>query len=68
MNTQERWNHIAKLEDENRASKEKSAVLKRKHQSKLQHMTNISNAVGIAMSIFNPCVMLLTQDKKNDKE
>jgi hypothetical protein len=68
MNARERWIHIAKLEDESRASKVKSAALKHKHQSKLQHMTDISNAVGIAMSIFNPCVLLLTQDEKNDKE
>ncbi len=68
MNAPERWNHIAKLEANNIASKEKSSALKREYDRKMQHITDISNAVGIAMSIFNPCVLLLPQDKKNDKE
>jgi hypothetical protein len=68
VNTQERWLHIEKLEADNRESKEKSEALKREHDRKMQSMTNISNAVVVAMSIFNPCVLLLTQDKKNDKE
>ncbi len=68
MNAQERWIHIAKLEADNRASKVKSAAVIREHDRKMQRMNDISNAVGIAMSIFNPCALLLTQDKKNNKE
>jgi hypothetical protein len=68
MNTEEKWLYIAKLEAENRASKTKSEALKRKHQSKMNHMTNISHAITVAMSIFNPIILLSSQDEKNDKD
>jgi hypothetical protein len=67
MNTEERWLHIAKLEADNRASKEKSEALTREHDRKIQRLNDISNAVGIAMSIFNPVILIPFQDKKKDK-
>jgi predicted RNA methylase len=67
MNTEERWLHIAKLESENRASKVKYENSKREHEMKMQRIVNISQAVTAAMSIFNPCALILPQDKKNDK-
>tara|TARA_R110000803_G_scaffold177889_2_gene240301 strand:+ start:649 stop:870 length:222 start_codon:yes stop_codon:yes gene_type:complete len=70
MNTEERWLHIAKLEANNRASKEKSDALNREYERETQRIANISQAVGIAMSIFNPFILLSLvppKDKKNDK-
>jgi hypothetical protein len=71
MNAQERWIHIAKLEAENRASKVKSAEVIREHEMKMQRIANISYATTIAMSIFNPFILISLvppKDKKNDKE
>ena len=70
MNTEERWLHIAKLEANNRASKEKSDALNREHEREMQRIANVSQAVGIAMSIFNSFILLSLvppKDKKNDK-
>jgi hypothetical protein len=70
MNTEERWLHIAKLEADNRASKAKYEKSKREHEMKMQRIVNISQAVTVAMSIFNPFILLSLvppKDKKNDK-
>tara|TARA_R110000851_G_scaffold119283_2_gene246912 strand:- start:1039 stop:1422 length:384 start_codon:yes stop_codon:yes gene_type:complete len=70
MSTEERWVHIAKLEANNRASKEKSDTLNREHEREMQRMANVSQSAGIAMSIFNPFILLSSvppRDKKNDK-
>jgi hypothetical protein len=67
MSIEERWVHIAKLEEENRDSQARSAALKHKHQSKMKHMTDISNAVVIAMSIFSPAALIATTaERKSD--
>jgi membrane protein insertase Oxa1/YidC/SpoIIIJ len=68
MSTEERWVHIAKLEEENRDSQARSAALKHKHQSKMKHMTDISNAVVIAMSIFSPAALMLPPSKRKEND
>jgi hypothetical protein len=64
MNT-ERWLHIAKLEANNRASKEKSDALNREYEREMQSLNDISNAVSIAMSIFNPVILIPCKSKKD---
>ena len=68
MNVDERWLHIAKLEADNRASKEKSEELKLAHNRKMQDINNISNAVAVAMSIFNPFLLLGVVTKEKNKK
>jgi hypothetical protein len=67
MSTEEGWLHIAKLEAKNRVSKDKHEVLMREHDRKSKRLNDISNAVSIAMSIFNPVILIPFQDKKKDK-
>ena len=55
MNTEERRLHIAKLEADNRASKDKHKNSKREHEIKMQGIVNISQAVAIAASISAIC-------------
>jgi hypothetical protein len=67
MSTEDRWVHIANLEEEHRDSQARSAALKHKHQSKMKHMTEISNAVVIAMAIFSPFALIATTaERKSD--
>jgi hypothetical protein len=68
MSTEERWVHIAKLEAENRASKVKYENSKREHEMKMQRIVNISQAVGMAMSIFNPLALLLAPSERKENE
>ena len=67
MSTEERGVHIAKLEAEQRDSRDRNAALRHKHQSEMQHMTDISNAVGMAMSLFSPFALMAPTSKKERK-
>lgn len=64
MNAEERWLYIAKLEAENVASEAKQEELIREHNRKSQKLNDISNAVVIAMSIFNPAILGPCKNKK----
>ena len=68
MNIDERWLHITKLEADSRAGKEKSEERKRANDRKMQDISNISNAITIAMSIFNPFLLLGVVTKEKNKK
>jgi hypothetical protein len=68
MSTEERWVHIAKLEADNRVSRDKNRALIRAHERKMQRINNISNAVGIAMSIFSPLALMALTSKRKDND
>tara|TARA_R110000765_G_scaffold287680_1_gene384037 strand:- start:261 stop:473 length:213 start_codon:yes stop_codon:yes gene_type:complete len=59
MSREERWVHIAKLEADNRASNDKSEARKRAREREMKRINDISNVVGVAMSIFTPALLVV---------
>ena len=70
ISKKERSLRIEMLEAENRASKSKAEDSKRHHEKELQKIHDISNAIAVGMSIFNPFILISFKDNgeaKNDK-
>jgi hypothetical protein len=68
MSTEERRVHIAKLEADNRVSRDKNEALIRAHERKMKRINDISNAVGFAMSISSPLALMVFASKRKDND